>query len=80
MWKKNYFKYKEMLKKKGGPGYDGTSTSEKQSNQVGVAKKAIEEPYDVLPVNPGKGKGRFSDAWLLELELHIPRVSKKGVV
>jgi len=39
---------------------------EKNSNQVGVAKEAVEEPCDVLSVNPGRGKERFSDAWLLD--------------
>jgi len=58
--KKNYFKYKEMLNKKGIPGADGASTSWKHSDQAGVAEEAAEEPCDVLSVNPGRGKGRFS--------------------
>ena len=66
--KKNYFKYKDMPKKKGHPWVDGVSTSGKQSNQVGVAEKAVEEPCDALLVNPSRGKGELSDAWLLDLE------------
>ena len=66
--KKNCFKYKELLKKKGNPKADGASTNGKQTNQSGVAEKAIEEPCDVLSVNPGRGKRRFSDAWLLDSE------------
>jgi len=58
---KNCFKYNEMLKKKGGLGADGASTSGKQSNQGSVAEEAIEESCDALSVNSGKGKGRFSD-------------------
>ena len=64
--KKNCFKYKEILKKKGGPRIDGASTSGNQSNQAGVAKEAVEEPCNVLSVNPDRGKGRFSDFWLLD--------------
>jgi len=64
--KKNCFMYKEMPKKKGGPRADGVSTSGKQSKQVGIAEEAVEEPCDVLSVNPSGGKGRFSDAWLLD--------------
>ena len=56
-----------MLKKKGGSGADGASTSGKQTNQAGIAEEAI-EPCDVLSVNPGRGKGRFSDAWLFDSE------------
>jgi len=63
--KKNCFKYKEMLKKKDGPGADGASISGKESDQVGVSEEAVEEPCDVLLVNSGRGKGRFSNAWLL---------------
>ena len=58
----NYFKYKEMLKKKSDPGAHGASTSEKQSNQAGIAKKKVEKPCDILSMNPGRDKGRFSDA------------------
>ena len=64
--KKTCSKYKEMLKKKGGPGIAGASTSGKQTNQASVAEEAVEEPCNVLSVNPGRGKGRFSDAWLLD--------------
>ena len=39
--KKNCFKYKKMLKKKGGPGADGASTSRKQANQASVAEEAV---------------------------------------
>ena len=49
--KKNCSKYKEILKKKGGPGADGASTSGKQSNQAGVAEEAVEQPCDILSVN-----------------------------
>jgi len=46
--KKTCSKYKEMLKKRGGPGSDGASTSGKQTNQAGVIEEAVEESYDVL--------------------------------
>jgi len=59
-------KYKEMLKKKGGLAANRASTSGKQTNQVGVAEKAVEESCDVLLVNPSRGNGRFSDDWLLD--------------
>jgi len=39
--KKNYFKYKEMLKKKGDARADRANTSEKQLNQAGIAKKKV---------------------------------------
>jgi len=55
-----------MLKKRGGSGSDGASTSRKQTSQAGIDEKAIEEPCDVLSMNPGRGKWRFSDAWLLD--------------
>ena len=64
--KKNCFKHKGMLKKKGGLGADGASTNEKQTNQADGAEEAVEEPCDVLLVNSGRGKGRFLDAWLLD--------------
>ena len=60
--KKNCFKYKELIKKKGGSKADEASTSEKQSDQADVAKEPVEELCDVLSVNPNKGKGRYSDA------------------
>jgi len=60
--KKTCSKYKEMLKKRGGQGSDGASTSGKQTNQASVAEKVVEEPCDVLSVNPDRGKGRFLDA------------------
>jgi len=60
--KKNCFKYKEMLKKKGGLGAGGASTGGKQSDQASVAEEAVEEPCDVLSLNPGRGKRRFPDA------------------
>jgi len=68
----NCFKYKEMLenkemlKKKGGLGDDGASTSEKQLTQAGIVEEAVEEPCDVLSVNSGRGKGRLSDVSLLD--------------
>jgi len=34
----------------------------RQSNQAGVAEEVVEEPCDVMSVNPGRGKGRFLDA------------------
>jgi len=40
--KKNYMKYKEMLKRKGGKDSDGASTSGK-SDQVGIVKEADED-------------------------------------
>ena len=55
-----------MLKKKGGPGADEASTSGKQSNQDSVAEETVEEPCDVLSVNLDRGKGRFSNVWLLD--------------
>ena len=42
--KKNCFKYKEMLKKNGGPRADGARTCGKQSDQADVAEETIEEP------------------------------------
>ena len=60
--KKNCIKYKEMLKKKGGPEADRASTSGKQSNQAGIAEETVEEPFDIMFVNQDRGKGRFSDA------------------
>ena len=59
--KKNCFKYKRILKKKDGSGANGARTSGKQWNKVGVAKEEVEESCDVLPVNLGRGKERFSD-------------------
>jgi len=55
-----------MLKKKGDSRSNGASTSEKQTNYANIAEKAVEEPCDVLLVNPGRGKGRFSNTWLLD--------------
>jgi len=40
--KKNYMKYKEMLKRKGDKDSDGASTSGK-SDQVGIVKEADED-------------------------------------
>ena len=57
--KKNYLKYKETQKKKGGSEANGASTRGKQSNQAGVAKEVVEKPCDALLVNQGRGKGRF---------------------
>ena len=74
--KKNYMKYKEMLRRKGGKNSDGASTSGK-SNQARVVEEADEDSCDVLTVESGKDK--YSDAWLLDLgcAYHVP---KKGVV
>ena len=47
--KKNYMKYKEMLKKKGGKDFDGANTSRK-SDQAKVVEQADEDSYDVLTV------------------------------
>ena len=58
--KKTCSKYKEMVKKKGGLGIAGASTSGKQMNQAGVAGETAEEPCNVLSVN--LGKERFSKA------------------
>jgi len=55
-------RHMKKLKKKGGSGADRASTSRKQSDQAGVAEETVEEHCDVLPVNPDKGKRRFSDA------------------
>jgi len=52
--------------KKGGPGVDGVSTNGKQTNQASIAEELVEEPCDVLSVNPDRDKGRLSDAWLLD--------------
>jgi len=62
--KKNYFKYKKMLKKKGGPRADSASTSKKQSDQTRIAEEAVEESCDVLSMNARLDKRRSSDAWL----------------
>ena len=48
--KKNYKKYKEMLKRKGGKDSDGTSTSGK-SDKAGVVEEADEDSCDVLMVD-----------------------------
>ena len=56
-------KYKEMLKRKDGKNFDGTSTSEK-SDQAGVVEEADEDACDVLTAELGKGK--YSNAWLLD--------------
>ena len=52
--KKNYFKYKEMLKKNGSPGADGVSTSGEQMNQAGVIEEVVEEPCDLLSSESGQ--------------------------
>ena len=61
--KKNCLKYKEMLQRKGGKDSDGVSISEK-SDQAGVVKEVDENSCDVLTAE--SGKGRYSDAWLLD--------------
>jgi len=35
-------------------------------NQASIAQEAVKELCDVPSVNSGRGKGRFSDAWLLD--------------
>ena len=55
--KKNYMKYKEMLKKKDGKHSDRVS---EKVDQVGIVEKADENPYDVLTTESGKDK--YSDA------------------
>ena len=49
--KKTCSKYKEMLKKKDGPGANEASTSGKQTNQASVADEAVEKTCDVLSLN-----------------------------
>jgi len=46
-----------MLKKKGGLGADGASTSGEQSDQAGVVEEAVEDPCDVLSVILVQGNG-----------------------
>jgi len=53
--KKNYMKYKKMLKRKGNKDSDGASTSGK-SYQSGVIEEADEDSCDVLTIESGKGK------------------------
>jgi len=67
-----------MLKKKGGPRADGSSTIGKQMNQAGIAEEAVEELCDVLSMNPGKGKGRFLDAWLLDSGVHTTCAKRRS--
>jgi len=57
------WKYKEILKKKGGKDSNGSSTSEK-SDQIGIVEQADENPCDILTTQSGKDK--YSDAWLLD--------------
>jgi len=57
--KKNYMKYKEMLKRKGGKDSDGPSTSGK-SDQAGVIEEADEDSCDILTAVSRKVK--YSDA------------------
>ena len=56
--KKNCMKYREMLKRKCGKDFDGTSTSGK-SDQAEVVKEIDEESCDVLTAESGKSK--YSD-------------------
>ena len=58
--KKSCSKYMKMLKKIGGPGADRACTSEKQRNQASRGSGRV------VSVNSGRGKGRFSDTWLLD--------------
>ena len=57
--KKNYMKYKEMMKKKDDKDSDRVSTNRK-SDQAGVVEEADEDSCDVLMAESGKGK--YSDA------------------
>ena len=66
-----------MLKKKGGLEADGASTNRKQSNQAGITMEAVKEPCNILLVNSGRNKGRFSDAWLLDSGCTYYMCSKK---
>ena len=43
--KKNYMKYKEMLKKKGGKNSDGASG---KTDQAGIIEQADEHSFDIL--------------------------------
>ena len=52
-----------MLKRKSGKNSDGATTNEK-SDQVMVVKEADEDSCDILMDESGKGK--YSDAWLLD--------------
>ena len=61
--KKNYMKYKKILKRKGDKDSDGASTSGK-SDQVGDIEEADKDSYDVLTAESKKDK--YSDAWLLD--------------
>jgi len=45
--KKNYMKYKEILKRKGGKDFDGANTS-KKSDQAGIVKEADDDSCVVL--------------------------------
>jgi len=56
--KKNYMKYKEMLKKKGVKNSDGASISGK-SEQAGAVEQADEDSCDILTTELGKCK--YSD-------------------
>jgi len=51
--KKNYIKYKEILKRKGDKDSDGSSISEKL-DQAGVFKQADEDSCDVLTAESEK--------------------------
>jgi len=52
-----------MLKRKSDKDSDRVSTSGK-TNQAGVVEEADEDSCDVLTAESGKGK--YSDAWLLD--------------
>jgi len=58
----------------GGKDSDQASTS-KKSDQAGVVQEANEDACDVLMAESGKGK--YSDAWLLDLSVHTT-CPKKG--
>ena len=64
--------------KKGNPRANGASTNGKQSNQAGVLEKAVGEPYDILSVNPGRDKGRFSVLGYLTRGAHTTCAQRKS--
>ena len=73
--KKNYMKYKKMLKKKSGKNSYGAS---EKAGQAGIVKQADEDPCDVLTAQSGKGK--YSNVWLLDSGCTYHMCYKKGVV
>jgi len=68
-------KYKKMQKRKGGKDSDGVSTCRK-SAQGGVVEETDENACDVLTAESGKGK--YSDAWLLDSGAHTTCTQKES--